>query len=195
MRPSLERLESRDCPTLVVGGARAADVVQGQWADCAFEATLASAASQGVDLLSRLHHIRPHVWHVDLYAPRTGLPVSVAVYSGAMRGELWPQLYATAHLLIAPWARVRGESLEVTSAILFGRSPGADDSVRDVGLQAIRAALSRGSVVVCCSDYHAYAVLRLTADTAWLYDPWGFVRRMPAGAFLRKPFEVVIVAS
>ncbi len=199
MRPSLEPLERRDCAAPLTPG----HVVQGAATDCTFLALLAGAAAEGVDLQSRLHHVGPHRWRVDLYRSN-GTPASVPVRDdwltpldpAVIAGDRRPLLFARAHRALAPWiGRGQGESLEVASGILFGRLPERDDGVRLIGLQAIRAALMRGSAVVCCSDYHAYAVLRVTDSVVTLYDPWGIVRRMPASAFLRKPFEVAVVAA
>lgn len=196
---TLECLEPRDCPSafvLVRGGTRPVDIEQGTAGDCAFLSVLAGAAGQRLDLLSRLHHVGPQQWRVDLF------PASVPVrFTGRLTpldptphaGEYWPVLFARAHRKLSPLTVTQGETLESAGLTLLGHLPSDDRSVKGVGLEAIRDALSRGSVVVCCSDVHAYAVLRVAGGEVVLYDPWGRVRRIPPLTFLNKPFEVAII--
>ncbi len=201
--PRLEPLGPRDCPSSVImGGTQAADVRQGQATDCMFLAELASAARQGVDLAARLRRVAPMSWRVDLFTPALE-PASVPVrFTGAVTaldpatpgGEFWPVLFARAHRALAPWIRAgQGESAWAASSILFGRPPGVDSTVRAVGLEAMHAALARGSVVCCYSDVHAYAVSRVTAAEVVLYDPWHVVRRYTPAAFLTRSLYVAIL--
>jgi hypothetical protein len=206
MAPAVEPLEPRDCPSalaLVRNGTRAGDVEQGRAADCTFLALLASSAQQGHDLLSRLHRVAPGQWRVGLFTA-AGTPTSVPVrFTGAVTpldpelkgGEFWPLLFARANRRLNPCVATGGQSAEVAGGTLFGRLPEDDRSVRAVGLEGVRSALERGSAVVCYSAYHAYAALGVTDAVVTLYDPWGFVRRMPAAAFLRKPFDVAIMGE
>jgi hypothetical protein len=203
MRPRLEPLEMRDCPSafaLVRNGTAAADVVMGRAANCAFASVLAGAASAGMNLLGRLERTAPGRWRVLLYTPRTAEPEPVWVpvrFAGPAdmtlrRGEYWPELFADAYRKLAPWSYLHGDTLEGAGRVLFGKNPAADDSMQTVGLPAMRAALAAGGVVVVASDSHAWTFTGANPEYVHLHDAWGLRRRIPTAAFLCRPLEAAL---
>jgi hypothetical protein len=206
----LEKLESRDCPSwligfrphhMIVNGVQVTDIEQNQSATCAFDSGLASAVKQKLFTTDNLQELGLYKYRVWLHEPQTGnlRPIDltfkgwVTQYDlSTKNGEFWTILVQRAYLKLVPQALLQGDSLERISYILTGHVPSYDDSPRHIGKLNIQQALTSGYIVIACTEEHAWAVLAIRDGNVILYNPWGFVQIMSWSNFVGRMAEVTI---
>lgn len=184
MKLTLERLDQRDLPAVIVGGTQATDVVQGNSDTCAWAAGMAAVAARRDDTIAHdIVSLGHHRYAVTLHDPQNGQPIVINVRYARpapadpllRRNETWPAILQRAYLTLEPQAVNHGDSLARVLYIITGRVPVENDYARK---DEVFAALAAGKTCLTQDYDHAFAVLNAGPDGVVMYNPHGFVQRV-----------------
>jgi hypothetical protein len=194
-----------------VGGATSGDVRQGQIGTCVFMSSLASAASAGIDLASRINYLGNFTYQVLLfdwdaedvhYENVTFNGTLAAEDPASVGGDFWTVLYQRAFLQMMAGLDEDYHDPDYAMFALTGREVEDGDSASDIA-----EALYNGQIVTAGQaddgglvyDDHSYSVLDVYyQNDEWfvrLRNPWGRDVKDAAHTAFGNPNDGIIEMS